>query len=206
MREKWKSKYNITTLSSLLILQNNEARSIEPISFPHSFLAKRGAQPLQENLSGDMILRGFAGRWTKRRRRKRGPWRQSKGASFEKARGHRTEPYVAITREKECAESGKVNGDTRKRIRGRRKRRRRRRKRIERQRSNQKGMNIHERAPRLTVIESEKCYREWESRGATLKLSVLIFPVARGYWRRDLEERDPGVLFPPTVFQLSITS
>lgn len=58
-----------------------------------------------------MILRGFASRWTKRRRRKRGPWRQSKGASFEKARGHRTEPYVAITREKECAEC-KVNGDT----------------------------------------------------------------------------------------------
>lgn len=156
MREKWKSKYNITTLSSLLILQNNEARSIEPISFPHSFLAKRGAQPLQENLSGDMILRGFAGRWTKRRRRKRGPWRQSKGASFEKARGHRTEPYVAITREKECAESGKVNGDTRKRIRGRRKRRRRRRKRIERQRSNQKGMNIHERCARTKTNSDRK--------------------------------------------------
>lgn len=102
-----------------------------------------------------MILRGFAGRWTKRRRRKRGPWRQSKGASFEKARGHRTEPYVAITREKECAESGKVNGDTRKRIRGRRKRRRRR-KRIERQRSNQKGMNIHERCARTKTNSDRK--------------------------------------------------
>lgn len=203
MREKWKSKYNITTLSSLLILQNNEASN--------RFLFLILSLPNEVRNRYKKIYRatwfcGFAGRWTKRRRRKRGPWRQSKGASFEKARGHRTEPYVAITREKECAESGKVNGDTRKRIRGRRKRRRRRRKRIERQRSNQKGMNIHERAPRLTVIESEKCYREWESRGATLKLSVLIFLVARGYWRRDLEERDPGVLFPPTVFQLSITS
>lgn len=128
-----------------------------------------------------MILRGFASRWTKRRRRKRGPWRQSKGASFEKARGHRTEPYVAITREKECAEC-KVNGDTRKRIRERRRRRRRRKKkRIEREKY-QKGMNIHEAvcAHERTVIESEKCYREWESRGATLKLSVLIFPL-HGY-------------------------
>lgn len=128
-----------------------------------------------------MILRGFASRWTKRRRRKRGPWRQSKGASFEKARGHRTEPYVAIMREKECAEC-KVNGDTRKRIRGRRRRRRRRKKkRIEREKY-QKGMNIHEAvcAHERTVIESEKCYREWESRGATLKLSVLIFPL-HGY-------------------------
>lgn len=122
-----------------------------------------------------MILRGFAGRWTKRRRRKRGPWRQSKGASFEKARGHRTEPYVAITREKECAESGKVNGDTRKRIRGRRKRRRRR-KRIERQRSNQKGMNIHERAPRLTVIESEKCYREGGIERSHFKIKCINLP------------------------------
>lgn len=153
MREKWKSKYNITTLSSLLILQNNEASN--------RFLFLILSLPNEVRNRYKKIYRatwfcGFAGRWTKRRRRKRGPWRQSKGASFEKARGHRTEPYVAITREKECAESGKVNGDTRKRIRGRRKRRRRRRKRIERQRSNQKGMNIHERCARTKTNSDRK--------------------------------------------------
>lgn len=58
---------------------------------------------------------------------------------------------------------------------------RRKKKRIEREKY-QKGMNIHEAvcAHERTVIESEKCYREWESRGATLKLSVLIFPL-HGY-------------------------
>lgn len=50
-------------------------------------------------------MRGFASRCVNRKKEAEA-WflgRQSKRASFEKARGHSRRPYVAITREKRCA-------------------------------------------------------------------------------------------------------